>query len=557
MFSSYSTALSGLNAMGDAIDIVGNNLANLNTTGYKETRASFKDMVAQASGDASTQVGLGTGAPLNTRIFSQGTITPTAGPFDAAINGDGFFVVKTQTEETAYTRDGSFSRDKDGFLVTSTGEYVQGWSMYQGVLSPNGPLGNIQIPVGQSLAPRATSEISLAGNLDASAVAGTAAGTFKQEIQVVDSLGNNVPVDITFTRDPSTTTQQWDYSISAPSLPAGSITVADHNATVSSNPPAFAITPGTNDTLNLAVNGAAAQNFTLQASDASLNDVVKDLNAQFHAQGVGATASISASSNALVITSNTAATGGTIQVGTGDANSTLGLPSAGVGATSNPVTGTAVPGLTITQGVNDVVNLSIDGKTVPSLTLKPSDASLKDVANDLNQQFTTNNIGATASVDPVKGLVIKSTNTGPTGSVEVLPTGTANSTLGLTTTYPIQFDSKGDLIGPKFTDAPISITLNGGSPTTNLPDGSLPMTFTWNMWNSDGTPRFTQFSESSAISSNSQDGQPAAQLIGVTLANDGKVVANYSNGAAQQVVAQLAVASIRNPESLIDVGNNN
>jgi flagellar hook protein FlgE len=71
MISSFSTALSGLNAMSTAIDIVGNNLANLNTTGYKDDTASFKDLVAQSlSGNGTSQVGLGTTAPLTDRVFS-------------------------------------------------------------------------------------------------------------------------------------------------------------------------------------------------------------------------------------------------------------------------------------------------------------------------------------------------------------------------------------------------------------------------------------------------------------------------------------------------------
>jgi flagellar hook protein FlgE len=121
----------------------------------------------------------------------------------------------------------------------------------------------------------------------------------------------------------------------------------------------------------------------------------------------------------------------------------------------------------------------------------------------------------------------------------------------------VQFGSDGKLISPKVTDAPISIQLNGGTPGSNLPDGANAINFTWNLWNADGTPRFTQFSGSSAISSNSQNGQVAAQLTGVTLGNDGKVLANYSNGVPSQVIAQVAVANIGNPESLLAVGNNN
>jgi len=113
--------------MSTAIDIVGNNLANLNTTGYKDDTASFKDLVAESvSGNSSLQVGLGTNAPLTDRVFSQGTITQTQGAYNAAINGDGFFLVKNSSGQNLYTRDGSFQVDTNGYLKTSTGEFVQG-----------------------------------------------------------------------------------------------------------------------------------------------------------------------------------------------------------------------------------------------------------------------------------------------------------------------------------------------------------------------------------------------------------------------------------------------
>jgi flagellar hook protein FlgE len=342
MLSSYSTALSGLNATSTAIDIVGNNLANLNTSGYKEDRAEFKDLVAQSlGGDAEHQVGLGTTAPLTTRIFSQGTITQTQGSFDAAVNGDGFFVVKNSDGQDLYTRDGSFSLDKSGFLTTSTGEYVQGWSAVGGVLSASGSLGDIQVPVGQSLPPQATTQITLSGNLSSSAVAGTSTGTFTQQIQAVDSLGNNVPLNMTFTKDPNVS-GQWNYAVTAPGGPA--------------------------------------------------------------------------------------------------------------------------------------------------------------VA-------------------------------GGTGS--------------------IQFGAGGVMTSPTLANGTVAMTVS------NLTDGSANMNINWDLYNSDGSARFTQFSEASGIASQSQNGQSASQMTGVSLQNGGKIVATYSNGAQQQVVAQLALADVRNPGSMVDVGNNN
>src|ERR671933_383309 len=94
MFSSFSTALSALNAQSTAVDVVGNNLANLNTTGYKTEIASFRDMVQQSIG-GETQAGLGTSRPVVTRQFTQGSIQSTSGLLDAAIQGDGFFVLRS------------------------------------------------------------------------------------------------------------------------------------------------------------------------------------------------------------------------------------------------------------------------------------------------------------------------------------------------------------------------------------------------------------------------------------------------------------------------------
>src|SRR5262249_62387293 len=108
MFTSFSTALSGLNAASTAIDVVGNNLANLNTPGFKDSVVSFHDLVTQSigAGLGSTQVGFGVGTPVTLRQFSQGALQSTGGPLDAAIQGDGFFVVQGANGSVQYTRGG-------------------------------------------------------------------------------------------------------------------------------------------------------------------------------------------------------------------------------------------------------------------------------------------------------------------------------------------------------------------------------------------------------------------------------------------------------------------
>src|SRR5580704_9470930 len=105
MFTAFSTALSALNADTTAISVVGNNLANLNTDGFKASEVSFNDLVTQSigAGLGETQVGFGVGTPVTMLQFTQGALQSTGGPLDAAIQGNGFFVVQTTSGLTEYT----------------------------------------------------------------------------------------------------------------------------------------------------------------------------------------------------------------------------------------------------------------------------------------------------------------------------------------------------------------------------------------------------------------------------------------------------------------------
>src|ERR1039457_2578049 len=148
MFTSFSTALSALSATSTAIDVVGNNLANMNTPGFKTSAVEFRDLVTQSlgAGLGDTQVGFGTGTPLTVREFTQGAIQTSTGLLDAAISGDGFFVVQDASGNQLYTRAGNFLTDKDGNLLTDTGDKVQGWTTIEtatGQVNTNGPVGNI------------------------------------------------------------------------------------------------------------------------------------------------------------------------------------------------------------------------------------------------------------------------------------------------------------------------------------------------------------------------------------------------------------------------------
>jgi flagellar hook protein FlgE len=209
MFTAFSTALSALKAEATAIDVVGNNLANLNTTGFKASAVQFHDLISQQIGTLtqSNQVGMGVGQINAVRQYSQGAIQITQGATDAAIEGNGFFVVKDQNNNSLYTRNGSFQLDSTGNLITTTGEKVQGWNAVGGVLNPNGPVSNITLPLGAVIPAKATTTMSAALNLNAQTPVNTstdptkpdAASQFSAPIQVFDSLGVAHTLSITFT----------------------------------------------------------------------------------------------------------------------------------------------------------------------------------------------------------------------------------------------------------------------------------------------------------------------------------------------------------------------
>jgi flagellar hook protein FlgE len=215
MFTSFSTALSALNANSIAVDAVGNDLANLNTTGYKTTQLAFEDLMSQSLGGINSyQVGMGTARPQTIREFRQGQMQTSGGLLDAAIQGNGFFVVKGSNGNTLYTRDGTFAKDTQGYLVDAHGQRIQGWTATGAVLDTNGPIGDIQLPNGTLSAPVATKNVSLTGNLDSRATGGT---VFSQPITAYDTLGAPHTLTVTFKKD-ATTANQWAYSVTmAPS----------------------------------------------------------------------------------------------------------------------------------------------------------------------------------------------------------------------------------------------------------------------------------------------------------------------------------------------------
>ncbi len=214
MFTAFSTALSALNAHSSAVNVVGNNLANLNTTGYKASSVAFFDVVTESmgSGLGEGQTGFGVNRPTTIRQFTQGAIQTSGGAMDAAINGDGFLIIRDAGGRQLYTRGGNLVVDKSGTLVTPKGQKLQGWMADStGTVDSGTAIGDMVIPVGTMQAPRATSNFNFDMNLNASAAAGS---EFSTPIEVFDSLGAAHVVTATFTK--GTAANEWAYSLSIP-----------------------------------------------------------------------------------------------------------------------------------------------------------------------------------------------------------------------------------------------------------------------------------------------------------------------------------------------------
>jgi flagellar hook protein FlgE len=195
---SFQQGLSGLNAASKTLEVIGNNVSNANTVGFKQSRTEFSDVFANSlTGSGTSQIGIGTKISTVAQQFTQGNITATNNPLDIAINGGGFFRMSNNGEIT-YTRNGQFQMDKFGYIVNSDGKRLTGYTAdSSGVLSTGAP-NEININT-SDLLPAATAEVSGTVNLDSRNAALTAAGfnpadptTYHNStaVTIYDSLGN-------------------------------------------------------------------------------------------------------------------------------------------------------------------------------------------------------------------------------------------------------------------------------------------------------------------------------------------------------------------------------
>ncbi len=161
----FQHGLSGLRGASAKLDVTGNNIANANTVGFKQSQAQFSDVFANALGGGRNQIGIGTQLAAVAQEFTQGNVTPTNNPLDVAITGNGFFRM-SNNGTVSYTRNGQFHLDKDGFLVNASNYNVTGFSAdASGHIIPNIPV-NLRLPTAD-MTPKPTTSFMAGVNLDA------------------------------------------------------------------------------------------------------------------------------------------------------------------------------------------------------------------------------------------------------------------------------------------------------------------------------------------------------------------------------------------------------
>lgn len=254
--------VASIRAQQTRMNVIGNNLANVNTNAFKSSRVTFQEMISQTIRGASSpseasggknaiQYGLGVLVAGTDTNMEQGSLQATNKPTDLAIQGNGFFMV-SNGDRLAYTRDGAFDLDASGDIVhRATGERLMGWTAdpASGQIDTNQPIGaasRLQVPLGLRTAVQVTTEVNWTGNLDSRA-ANTTANT--STVRVYDSLGEQHDVQLTLTKTGANT---WDWTVAGTNG-----TTATGTGTLTFNPTTGLLTSGQTGTMTVTPAGTA------------------------------------------------------------------------------------------------------------------------------------------------------------------------------------------------------------------------------------------------------------------------------------------------------------
>ena len=500
--SALSTALSGLDANQSVLDVVGNNIANVNTVGFKASTMDFKTQFSQnftfgsapngdLGGTNPIQTGMGVVNGAITRNFAEGSDETTGVLSDLAIQGDGFFIVKDSTGQS-YTRDGSFVTNSNNELVNSDGLHVQGFGVDSNFNIVPGVLQNITIPLQTLTVAEPTTNMEIDGSLNANgSLPSTVSDVASQELFVSNGTSGGT-------------------TGAAPTAATLLSSLTDSSGT------SAYFTPGQTITLTGNVGGVQSATKTLTVSGATtVGDLMTFMDGTLGINtGAGANGTVATTPGATLTAGTTSGSAVLSVFGNVGETNDISLSS-----TSLSVSGAANPNpLTWTKVA------TADGESVTTNV---------QAFDSLGTPVTTNVTVSLMSKTPSGGTVWQYYATSPDSA----PNG-AQTAVGMGT---ITFDSSGNFVSATPNTITIDRTGSGASPSLTFP---------------------LDFSKVSALTDtqgsviNGQaDGSAKGTLTTYSIDQDGIIKGSFSNGLTR-TLGQVALATFRNNQGLVDEGNN-
>lgn len=494
---SFSVPLSGLDASSTALSTIANNLANLNTIGYKDQHVQFADLFYQNLGSdgAGDPIQQGAGVRVNSQPsnFTQGDVTSNGIATDVAINGNGFFVVR-QDGVQSYTRAGDFEVGTNNLLETSNGQEVLGYPATNGVINTSGGLSTLALGAGTVSPATVTRNVFMTSNLNAQSAFGS---SYTTQVTVYDSLGGSHNLTFSYTNENSPAVAAAPAEAATGALTMGSIPADGESVTI----------------------GTQTYTFTSGAPAGGTNNVL-----------IGSTIAETVANLVNAINANTADAAGDGAGGYG--------------------TGTVVnPDVAATDAGNGVINITAD----------TTGAASDFTATSATAGLAWSTGAGTNGADAIVGVPAVVNTWGYSVSIPAVDLGGAATDPPVSlASGTLIFNGDGTLksVTPTGGSASLNnptITVPPGGSTFS--DGANQLSFTWHLVNPAGTGLLTQEAATSSTASIQQDGASSGTLENFNIGSDGTITGAFSNGTTA-VLGQIALASFADLQGLTRTGGN-
>ena len=548
MLKSLFSGVSGLQSHQIAMDVESNNIANVNTVGFKYSRANFSDLLAQTNqiatapqgqlgGKNAVQIGLGSTVSSVTRLHSQGSIQNTDKNTDVAIQGDGFFIVSSDGGNTyKYTRSGDFKFDANGNFVDNNGFVAQGWVRNEttGEVDATAPIQNILIPPGLTTPAQASSGINLKANLNAGNLITQSAPTYAIDTagNFVDSSGTVIPAALSPSAEDFSVLFNGNgeaYNLQSATAAGGGQGITIDISGAGAIEFRYTDALGTNPAVTAAgaTAGAGGTNFFR-----TVNDLRSQIQEEIQKTNPDATVTVS-SEGKFIITNPDQTTAATAT------QFDLTIASIADANTNENVFFTqalqTVQGVYTTSATNGTSRISQSSNAAVH-------SSSIDIFDSLGSKHTTKIDFRKTSVSSTAGSPWDYTITVPNpASIS----GAIAPDTNILSGGQVSFDSTGALSTYNITS--FDFTANNGS--------ASPQQVQLNFGSINGFDGLTSFDNPSATSGISQDGFPGGDLVGIRIDQSGTLVGSFTNGRSFGL-AQISMAKFANNEGLITDGGN-